>query len=986
MNGISGRKYRKKVLMDWLKAINEIKRAQENNRLVVFVGAGVSKNSNMPSWGELVAHIAKKVGYRAEILNRLESEGYDKDLPKVENWFTQDEYLRIPEYFYQTDKSFEHKDYYQLIQSSLSSKCTSNSIDSEVFNLLPHHIITTNYDSLLEKASNPFTQLYTVVSEDKELLSKPSDRYIIKMHGDLNIPTSIVLKESDYINYEQKHPLISTFIKSLLVNHTFMFVGYSLNDYNLNLIIGWINYFQKHYEITERPKSFLIDTKAPLYHERIRQESRNIFVINIADLPEEITDSIKVPEDLTAIQGKQLFSFLRIITDEDVLAKVTPFEEILKDKFSVFDSYNKIAYDDLINTQDFGPVLFRNTVMSFYRYEDYRRLDEVIKNGNPKIIDVFQRAGISSIDCMVKDEENTVIPAISENDSVFLLCLENDYKAIKQRIEDIADPNERIYYLKLIGSDFETIYRAAEESEKKLNNQDFISILMSKIRFRLALLPDREREKILRKEITQLFRTVPIRYQNATVFIRMLFESMSAKESEMQKILDKQEKRNEYGSHTWSSGHAFVYIWQLQSMAYNYYFFIKKNYLPIDYYSDPKRFLKYYVQAILCSYMPVDSYSGKDLFGESTHHEHYILNIVDFDILIKFVDTKELDSWLKKYSVRILKFEENVDVVLSFKNLCESFNEVGNIDWKTPLLNYSRVLCLANLDGESKRQVLISIVNTFDNMMTKPVGFIEAIFEVLDYYFNNCSLNEADDIKRRLLQLLLQNKVMDALRDSYERKLFRIINQLKTLVTNDLKTELMKCIDSIPDNKKRVNEIYMFRSILPMDNYRNWLEHNIEDIRIDKLFGFVIAKIISFTDTVQERFISTIRSEVDKRINVPGMRSYPDWLSNTIDWCIILKLAGIPFDISLLEEFAEYSTCLQFVLAPTEFDYSQVDTRNYMWHNLMYSNDYGKYFKINKETILNDELRLILKRGFATEEQQKVVYGLLLDKDELRGY
>ena len=189
----SGLNFRKKVLMNWIKAVNEIKKAQENNRLVVFVGAGVSKNSNMPSWGELVAQIAEKIGYKAEIPSYLKSLGYDTNLETIENWFTQDEYLRIPEYFYQIDKSTDHRDYYQLIKEALSSSCSSNPIDSEIFNMLPHHIITTNYDSLLEKAANPLSQLYTVVSEDKELLSKPSDRYIIKMHGDIDIPKSIVL-------------------------------------------------------------------------------------------------------------------------------------------------------------------------------------------------------------------------------------------------------------------------------------------------------------------------------------------------------------------------------------------------------------------------------------------------------------------------------------------------------------------------------------------------------------------------------------------------------------------------------------------------------------------------------------------------------------------------------------------------------------------------------------------------------------------------
>ena len=92
--------------------------------------------------------------------------------------------------------------------------------------LLPNHIVTTNYDNLLEESMSVNVQLYTVVSQDSELLSKASDHYILKMHGDLSKPETMVLKESDYINYEQEHPLISTFLRSLLINHTFLFLGY----------------------------------------------------------------------------------------------------------------------------------------------------------------------------------------------------------------------------------------------------------------------------------------------------------------------------------------------------------------------------------------------------------------------------------------------------------------------------------------------------------------------------------------------------------------------------------------------------------------------------------------------------------------------------------------------------------------------------------------------------------------------------------------
>ena len=270
--------------MNWYEAISEIRKQQQNNQLVVFVGAGISKNSGLPSWWELIKRIAQKIDYchKSQCNDcKLRSSDCPKGAAADTCDYSQDEFLHIPEYFYQMDTSTDHEEYYRFIVDSLKSKAISNPIDDEIFNLLPHHI-TTNYDSLLEDSENHLSKLYTVVTEDSDLLSKASDRYIIKMHGDLAFPRTIVLKESDYIDYEQNHPLISTFIRSLLINHTFLFLGYSLNDYNLNLIIGWINYFQKVHNVSKRPKNYLIDCKMPSKHEAARQEAKNIYIVDIS--------------------------------------------------------------------------------------------------------------------------------------------------------------------------------------------------------------------------------------------------------------------------------------------------------------------------------------------------------------------------------------------------------------------------------------------------------------------------------------------------------------------------------------------------------------------------------------------------------------------------------------------------------------------------------------------------------------------------------
>ena len=49
--------------MDWITAIKEIQKAQEDDRLVIFVGAGVSKNSGVPAWWDLIKKFADELGY-----------------------------------------------------------------------------------------------------------------------------------------------------------------------------------------------------------------------------------------------------------------------------------------------------------------------------------------------------------------------------------------------------------------------------------------------------------------------------------------------------------------------------------------------------------------------------------------------------------------------------------------------------------------------------------------------------------------------------------------------------------------------------------------------------------------------------------------------------------------------------------------------------------------------------------------------------------
>jgi len=47
----------------------ELKRAYDSGKLILFAGAGISRNFGLPEWHELIAHLANELGYDPKIFN-----------------------------------------------------------------------------------------------------------------------------------------------------------------------------------------------------------------------------------------------------------------------------------------------------------------------------------------------------------------------------------------------------------------------------------------------------------------------------------------------------------------------------------------------------------------------------------------------------------------------------------------------------------------------------------------------------------------------------------------------------------------------------------------------------------------------------------------------------------------------------------------------------------------------------------------------------
>lgn len=131
-----------------------------------------------------------------------------------------------------------------------------------------HHILarlpirfywTTNYDKLIEKSLEINRKIpdvkYTI--NQLAITKKGRDAVIYKMHGDIEHPDSAIVTKDDYEKY---HVRRSPFVNALsgdLVSKTFLFLGFSFSDPNLDYILSRVRIsFQdnqrQHYCILKR--------------------------------------------------------------------------------------------------------------------------------------------------------------------------------------------------------------------------------------------------------------------------------------------------------------------------------------------------------------------------------------------------------------------------------------------------------------------------------------------------------------------------------------------------------------------------------------------------------------------------------------------------------------------------------------------------------------------------------------------------------------
>nr|WP_246713654.1 SIR2 family protein [Rhizobium esperanzae] len=99
-------------------------------------------------------------------------------------------------------------------------------------------IITTNWDLLLEDL---FPDYKVFIGQEELIFSNPqSIAEIYKIHGCSSRPSSLVLTEDDYKDFQKKNPYLAAKLITIFVEHPVIFLGYSINDPHIQAIIASI--------------------------------------------------------------------------------------------------------------------------------------------------------------------------------------------------------------------------------------------------------------------------------------------------------------------------------------------------------------------------------------------------------------------------------------------------------------------------------------------------------------------------------------------------------------------------------------------------------------------------------------------------------------------------------------------------------------------------------------------------------------------------
>jgi hypothetical protein len=223
--------------------VRELVNAVRSKNALLFVGAGVSMNLGTPSWDELTAHMAARLGVDPAEFARL---GDNRTLA---------EYYALETGSIGPLRSWMDVEWHR----DAADKVRGSDVHRLIVELGFPVIYTTNYDRYLELAHEAHGAAFTKIANLGELAAAaPGVTQIVKFHGDFEDDGSIVLTESSHFERLPLEGPLDLRLRADLLGRVALFVGYSVSDVGIRYLFYRLHKLWSGSEYAQaRPRAYV---------------------------------------------------------------------------------------------------------------------------------------------------------------------------------------------------------------------------------------------------------------------------------------------------------------------------------------------------------------------------------------------------------------------------------------------------------------------------------------------------------------------------------------------------------------------------------------------------------------------------------------------------------------------------------------------------------------------------------------------------------
>lgn len=821
-----------------------IREAQVNNKLVLFVGAGVSIDSGMPSWKSAIDEVKHRLGIE------------------------EDDYLKIPQYYYDARGK---KEYTALMREifKYGKPLSTKPVHRKIMQFNASTIITTNYDHLIEQASEENAEVRQVISCDSDLPYETASKELIKMHGDFE-HDNFVLKEDDYLHYSSNFKLIENYIKSIIGSKVILFLGYSFNDPDIKQIFTWVKDILKK----DFQRAYLINVDDE-YDPNKEEYYKNLGInVIFAKAWLDDTENMK-PSDL-------LNGTLDKILSPEELEPVEAIYEKLKDFNDLNYVYKKYIADVFWN---YGVAIDSNNYLCARNSQGSKILSDIY-DADPneyteKIRDIIESSDIKGY--LINDKsielkkENTIAQWA---EAVFNFDFEKLRKIRRENNNFLNEDNPEMYLVQASISyyleDYIASYNYLKQASKYFyHNQLYVYYFISEVnkKYLGKLIPkpikdiDTEQNKLLEQiknetdgiNLDRILKSLPnISNDEFLNDILQFTISYSVFQSLYNKSIQSEKEANT--NYIIYSGPAAYE--QLQSDTIDFFKYELENHLLLDHFQPNVDVYKMYIRGKLLSTSSPDK-KDELLFGRTIieHNVHSkALNKFDLYIILKYLgNAASIRELFNSYS--IININVNDDG-LNYLNIIVD-NILKTKNKKLLNVNYWNLIALCgriNLTQDVVDKILESMIHdiNYDN-------FSQNQNIIIDFVNNarhqNLLIGRITYLKKILDEAL--REMISRERTDYEhlvKVLGFSIKELGKLYTNNLKIKKMMnmqfdivLIDLYPvcsnDIKDQIKKFYLGKIFDPINE------------NLDIYCKLVVNKIIFPREDIEEKIINIFKKD-----------------------------------------------------------------------------------------------------------------------------